>query len=107
MQCKVAEIKVSLNVAQFVEENISQKVEVDNLANGHSLKLFPNFVTATVRLPKDKYNLLKTDFLNITVDASELDENTKRLKVQINNLPSFVKLERLYPQEVEFLLIKD
>jgi hypothetical protein len=69
--------------------------------------LFPNEISATIRLPKNKYNFLKTDFLNITVDASELDENTKRLKVQINNLPSFVKLERLYPQEVEFLLIKD
>jgi hypothetical protein len=107
LQCKVAEIEVSLNVAQFVEESIIQKVEVVNLAKGYSLKLFPNVVTATVRLPKDKYNFLKTDFLKLEVDASMLDDSKTRLEVQVKNLPSFIKLERLYPQQVEFLLIKN
>ena len=107
MQCKVAEIEVSLNVAQFVEESIIQKVEVVDLAKGYSLKLFPNVVTATVRLPKDKYNFLKTDFLKLEVDASMLDDSKTILEVQVKNLPSFIKLERLYPQQVEFLLIKN
>jgi hypothetical protein len=71
------------------------------------LKLFPNEISATIRLPKSKYNFLKTDFLNITVDASMLDESKNRLEVQVKNLPSFIKLERLYPQQVEFLLIKN
>ena len=107
VQCKVAEIEVSLNVAQFVEESIIQKVEMVNLAKGYSLKLFPNVVTATVRLPKDKYNFLKTDFLKLEVDASMLDDSKTILEVQVKNLPSFIKLERLYPQQVEFLLIKN
>ena len=107
LQTKETELSVTINVEQFIEQKMTQKVKVENLKKGFTLKLFPNEISATIRLPKSKYNFLKTDFLNITVDASELDENTKRLKVQINNLPSFVKLERLYPQEVEFLLIKD
>ena len=107
LQTKETELSVTINVEQFIEQKMTQKVKVENLKKGYTLKLFPNEISATIRLPKSKYNFLKTDFLNITVDASELDENTKRLKVQINNLPSFVKLERLYPQEVEFLLIKD
>jgi hypothetical protein len=107
LQCKVVEIEVSLNISQFVEENIIQKVEVVNLAKGYSLKLFPNVVTATVRLPKDKYNFLKTDFLKLEVDASMLDDSKTRLEIQVKNLPSFIKLERLYPQQVELLLIKN
>ena len=107
LQTKETQLSVTINVEQFIEQKMTQKVKVENLKKGYTLKLFPNEISATIRLPKSKYNFLKTDFLNITVDASELDENTKRLKVQINNLPSFVKLERLYPQEVEFLLIKD
>ena len=107
LQTKETELSVTINVEQFIEQKMTQNVKVENLKKGYTLKLFPNEISATIRLPKSKYNFLKTAFLNITVDASELDENTKRLKVQINNLPSFVKLERLYPQEVEFLLIKD
>jgi len=107
LQTKETELSVTINVEQFIEQKMTQKVKVENLKKGYTLKLFPNEISATIRLPKSKYNFLKTDFLNIKVDASELEANTKRLKVQINNLPSFVKLERLYPQEVEFLLIKD
>ena len=107
LQAKEKELSVTINVEQFIEQQINQKVKVDNLKKGYTLKLFPNEISATVRLPKSKYNFLKTDFLNIIVDASELDGKAKILNVQINNLPSFVKLERLYPQEVEFLLIKD
>lgn len=107
LQCKVDETEVTLNISQFVEENIIQKVEVVNLAKGYSLKLFPNVVTATVRLPKDKYNFLKTDFLKLEVDASMLDNSKTRLEIQVKNLPSFIKLERLYPQQVELLLIKN
>ena len=107
LQTKETETNVIINVEQFIEQKMTQKVKVKNLKKGYTLKLFPNKISATIRLPKSKYNLLKTEFLNSTVDASELDENTKRLKVQINNLPSFVKLERLYPQEIEFLLIKN
>tara|TARA_Y100000385_G_scaffold229244_1_gene240555 strand:- start:49 stop:1038 length:990 start_codon:yes stop_codon:yes gene_type:complete len=109
LETKETELSVIINVEQFIELKMFKKIKVENLKKGFTLKLFPDEISATIRLPKSKYNFLKTDFLNITVDATKLDEdeNTKRLKVQVNNLPSFVKLERLYPQEVEFLLIKD
>lgn len=107
LQTKETELSVTINVEQFIEQKMTQKVKVENLKKGYTLKLFPNEISATIRLPKSKYNFLKTDFLNITVDASMLDESKNRLEAQVKNLPSFIKLERLYPQQVEFLLIKN
>jgi len=107
LEIKQKEIEVSINVEQFIEEKITQRVSVNNLKSGHVIKLFPNEVIVTLRLPKAKYNLLKTDFLKTEVDLTEIESGVKFLDVHVNNLPSFIKLERLYPQKVEFLLIKE
>jgi YbbR domain-containing protein len=107
LEIKQKEIEVSINVERFIEEKINQKISVNNLKSGHVIKLFPNEVTVTFRLPKDKYNLLKTDFLKAEVNFTEIEAGVKFLDVHVNNLPSFIKMERLYPQKVEFLLIKE
>jgi hypothetical protein len=107
LEIKQKEIEVSINVEQFIEEKINQKISVNNLKSGHVIKLFPNEVTVTLRLPKNKYNLLKTDFLKAEVNLKEIETGVKFLDVHIDNLPSFIKMERLYPQKVEFLLIKE
>lgn len=101
------EVEVSIYLEQFIEEKISQKITINNLRSGYLIKLFPDEVIVTLRLPKDKYNLLKTDFFKAEVDLEDIDIGAKFLDVNINNLPSFIKIERIYPQQVEFLLIKD
>tara|TARA_B100001142_G_scaffold176762_1_gene176455 strand:- start:30318 stop:31181 length:864 start_codon:yes stop_codon:yes gene_type:complete len=106
IQCGTDFVHVEIKVEQFIEEIFEQKVEVRNLKEGYTLKLFPRKVSVTLRLPQDKYSLLRTDFLRIYIDASEIsDQNT--LKVMCDNTSSFVKLERIYPKRLEFLLIKD
>ena len=61
----------------------------------------------TVRAPRDKYLLLQTDFFNAEVDATQILLENNTLDVLINNLPSSIKLQRVYPERVEYLLIKD
>jgi len=50
--------------------------------------------------------MLQTDFLNLTVDASLIDSENRALTVEVENLPSFIQLQRVYPSKLEFLLIK-
>ena len=45
-------------------------------------------------------------FLEIFVDASRL-MNQKYLEVKFEKLPNGVKIERIYPNQLEYLLIKD
>tara|TARA_B100001758_G_scaffold247464_1_gene265387 strand:+ start:24231 stop:25211 length:981 start_codon:yes stop_codon:yes gene_type:complete len=106
LECRTDFVNIEIKVEKFIEEIFEQKVEIRNLQEGYTLKLFPRTVNVTLRLPQDKYSLLKTDFLRLYIDASEIsDHNT--LKVICENTPSFVKLERIYPKRLEFLLIKD
>jgi hypothetical protein len=106
VQSKINEVEVVINVESFVERTMQYVVETRNLENGYSLKLFPETVQVTLRAPKDKYSIFQTEFLKLYVDAS-LVSSSNFLDVEVENLPSFIHLERIYPSRVEYLLIKD
>ncbi len=100
-------IDVSIAVEPFVEEVITQDIKVENLKPGYSIKLFPDQLAVTLRVSKNKYSILKTDFLSVVVDASTISEGNNTLDPKIENLPPFIQLQRIYPSRVEFLLIKE
>ena len=106
LKCKTSSVSVELIVEPFIEQIITQEVEIRNLKKGYSMKLFPSNVSVTLRLPKDKYQLLKTNSLKLFIDASELGEQ-KTIAVRYDNLSENIKLERIYPNRLEFLLIKE
>ena len=106
LKCKTNSVSVKLNIEPFIEEVIIQEVEIRNLKKGYSMKLFPRDVSIALRLPKDKYQLLKTNFLRLYIDASDLGEQ-KTIPIKYDNLPARVKIERVYPNRLEFLLIKE
>ena len=106
LKCKTSSVSVELIVEPFIEQIITQEVEIRNLKKGYSMKLFPRDVSVTLRLPKDKYQLLKTNSLKLFIDASELGEQ-KTIAVKYDNLSENIKLERIYPNRLEFLLIKE
>jgi len=107
VQCKTSVVEVIIEVELFVEQLLKCKVEVKNLKKGYVLKLFPEVVQVTIQAPKDKYSMLQTDFLKLQVDASLILEESRTLAVEVENLPSFIQLQRVYPSSVEFLLIKE
>ena len=107
VQCKIKNIDVIIEVEHFVEQLIEYKVQVMNLKKGYTIKLFPEAVQVTLRAPKDKYSMLQTDFLTLKVDASLISSENSTLDVEVENLPSFIQLQRVYPSRLEFLLIKE
>ena len=49
----------------------------------------------------------KVEFLTLKVDASLISVENSTLGVEVENLPSFIQLQRVYPSRLEFLLIKE
>ena len=43
----------------------------------------------------------------LNVDASIISKNDRTLEVEVENLPSFIQLQRVYPSKLEFLLINE
>ena len=106
LKSKLNNITVELNVEPFIEEVITKEVEIRNLKKGYSMKLFPKDVNVTLRLPQNQYQILKASFLKLYIDASKLKEE-ETVAVDYDNLPEMVKIQRIYPNRLEFLLIKE
>ena len=106
VECKIKNIEVIIEVEPFVEQLLEKKVQVINMKKGYTIKLFPELVQVTLRAPKDKYSMLQTDFLTLKVDASLISNENSTLDVDVESLLSFIKLQRVYPSRIEFLLIK-
>ena len=104
--CESKSVSLEINAEPFIEEIIVQEVEVRNLPSGYSMKLFPREVNVTLRLPKDQYQLLKGNLFKLYIDASILEEH-KLLEIKYDNLAENVKVERIFPNYIEFLLIKE
>ena len=107
LDCKIKNIEVLIDLEPFVEQLIECKIKVKNLKKRHSIKLFPEEVQVTLRAPKDKYSMLQADFLTLKVDASLITNKESTLDVEVENLPSFIQLQRVYPSKIEFLMIKN
>ena len=107
LQCKINYIDVIIKVEPFVEQLKEYKVQVKNLKKGYTIKLFPETAQVTLRAPKDKYSMLKTDFLTLKVDASLISTENSTLDIEVEGLPSFIHLQRVFPSRLEFLLIKE
>ena len=106
LRCKSKSVLVEINIEPFIEEVLINQVEIRNLSKGYSMKLFPRDVSVTIRLPKNKYHLLETNFIKLYVDASEITEK-HTIQIRHDNMPSGVKIQRIYPNQLEFLLIKE
>ena len=107
LQCKIKNIEVIIKVEPFVEQLIEYNIKVVNLEKGYTIKLFPQTVQVTLRAPKDKFSMLQTNFLTLKVDASFISNENSRLDVEVESLPPFVQLLRVYPSRLEFLMIKE
>ena len=106
IKCKNKSVSVEVCVEPFIEEVLIHEVEIRNLPRGYSMKLFPKQVKVTLRLPRDKYQLLKGNLFRLYIDASNFLER-KTLEVQYDNLSANVKIERIFPNFLEFLIIKE
>ena len=107
VELDINKIEISIEIEDFIEETLVYNLEVKNLMDGYQIKLFPDVVNITLRVSKEKYNVLQTDLLKAVVDMSQFSYENDKLEVEVINLPSFVQLERVYPSSIEFLLIKD
>ncbi len=106
VKCKNTSVFIDIGVEPFIEEFILEEVQVRNLKDGYSIKLFPREVGVTLRLSKDQHRVMKTGFIQLYVDASNiLDKNI--LVIEYDILPQMVRVERIYPNSLEFLLIKE
>jgi hypothetical protein len=97
------EVEISLSVEKYTESTI--KIPIVNTVKKYKIKTYPDFVVVTYLVTLENFNRVDEDMFTASVDFEE-NKSSNRLKVNLLHQPSFVKITRIEPEEVEYLLLK-
>ncbi|MBG0780875.1 MAG: hypothetical protein H0S84_01255 [Bacteroidales bacterium] len=96
------EIEVKVDVARFTEAQF--EIPVHSPDNLH-LKLFPDVVNIYFSVAMRDYASIKPEQFFVEVDESQISQRPQYLSLQLATKPEKVKVIRLIPQKVEYLII--
>lgn len=97
------EVEITLTVEKYTESTI--KIPIVNTAKDYKIKTYPDFVVVTYLVSLENFNRVTEEMFTASVDFVE-NSSSNRLKVNLLHTPSFIKITKIEPEEVEYLLLK-
>lgn len=103
----VDQVELVIPVEQFTESTLSLPVDVRDVPDSISVKLFPSRVQVTFRVGLTAYKLIDPDDFRVIVAYDSLiraNELTATVRPELEKYPVFVDQIRVAPEEIEYLL---
>ena len=97
-------VQLSFEVEKFTEKIVELTLQAINVPKGYKIKFYPPKVSLVTTVAFADYDKLNSSFFLANVDASQMAGKSK-LKVSINQKPTFAELVKIKPSRVEFLLL--
>lgn len=97
------EVEISISVEKYTESMI--KIPIVNTNKEYKIKTYPDFVIVTYLVTLDDFKRVNEEMFTASINFVEND-TSNRLKVNLERMPSFVKITKIDPEEVEYLLLK-
>jgi hypothetical protein len=98
-------INVTIPVEKYTEASVEIPIEVANLPEELSIKLFPETVTLTYIVGFSDFSKVNNQLFSARVDFSKRD-NTNRLSVELIQFPEFIQPLKHSPTKVEYIIRK-
>ena len=99
----VSRVDCSIELERFTELQVPVPIVVLNLPDSILLQTFPSRVILTCRVGLSKYDRIEGHPFRAVVDYELIDERTKVLNVNVQNLPLYLLSYEYSPKSVEFL----
>lgn len=99
-------VDVLVEIEKYTEKSLLLPIRLDSNSSSFNIRTFPAQVQAYFLVPLSQYQQLNENRLVAQLLLEQDIEKSKKLKVQINNIPEFAKLNRIEPEYVEFIIRK-
>jgi YbbR domain-containing protein len=98
-------VQVVLPVDEFTEKTISIPVKLTNNRNYYNVKVFPQKVKVTFTTSLSRFAEMDEDFFEASADLSLWrDRGYNTLPVKLTRLPSYCKIVKIEPQNIDFIV---
>ncbi len=99
-------VQVEISVERFTEAEIEVPIGIEN-ADKKAYRTYPDKVTLTCTVAMREYERLDASLFSTTIDyKTAIALGNKLAEVKVVRQPSFVKVIRIEPEKVEFLILK-
>lgn len=99
-------VQVEISVERFTESEVEVPIGTDN-AEKLRFRTYPDKVTLTCTVAMREYERLDASLFSTTIDyQTAIASGNKLVEVKVVRQPSFVKVIRIEPEKVEFLILK-
>jgi hypothetical protein len=99
-------VTYKIPVEKFTEGEAVIPVEIIN-SDGLNAKVFPDKVKIFYTIALKDYSRIEPGMLHAVANFSGIDlAKEDRIKVSIENLPSYIRVNEIKPDKVEFIIIK-
>jgi hypothetical protein len=95
-------VKVYIPVEKYTESSVDVPVIVENAPSGYRIKTLPEKVQITFLVGLQDYKNVKPEMFTVTAKYNESKELT--MKAELTKQPDFVKVSKISPEKVEFIL---
>lgn len=99
-------VEAYIPVEEYTEKVLQIPINIVNNANYHSVKMIPNMVTTTIWVPLSEYAKINEDNIKAFADLSLWKAGANKLPVNMKNPNPFVKIQQIFPQQVDYMIIK-
>jgi YbbR domain-containing protein len=101
-------VQVTIPIDKYTEINLNVPVKAVNVPENKRLITFPPSVSVICRVSLSNYKKVSASLVTANVDFNETNiKNISRLKVNLANYPSFIKVVSYTPKNVEYLIEKN
>ncbi len=98
-------VKVRFEVEKFTEKTLNVPVDVTDLPDSMMMKTFPHYIQVTCQVGLSNFEKLQPSMFRMVVDYAEAEVGqVKKLKVEMEKQPDFIRSVKYSPRSVEYLI---
>ena len=99
-------VSFSIPVEKFTEAKAEVEVKIIN-SNGLNIKTFPDKVKVFYNVALKDYPKIEPGMIFAVADFSKANlPETDKIKVSLESYPSYIRINKIEPEKVEFIIIK-
>ena len=100
------QVEITIPVAEYTESYFDIPVRINN-SGDHTIKTFPESVRIVYLVALKDYNKVSAEMFSCVADFGNINIETEhKVRVRVLNVPSYVKVTRIEPDEVEYIILK-
>jgi hypothetical protein len=100
-----SKVEIFIPVEKYTESTLQIPIYAE--AGNNKIRMFPEFATITYLVAMKNYNRVNKEMFRIVAVTDNNFESQNRLSIIVKNQPSFVKIIKIEPPDVEFLILKN